>query len=604
MAHRSTRSTYLLAAVALTVSACGGGSNVSNSSPRITAVPLQSTTGSAAFTLDLEDYVTDREAATLTYAVTSGGGAFADSVYSNTFDTMGNYTVEFTVTDGAKTTDGSFVVRVTSANLVVVQEDNSGLQLLDSRTNAFVRVAASTATPSMATGLGDGRLVYQVAGATQSLFVFDPLNRTSTQLGADESGDATYMSKAGNKVLFTTGTSNDRQLFLYNPVTGLTRNLAQGLLSTATVLADSGDIVYYEVGVSGQADIYAYDIDEDQTFAVGTATTDEQLQAVLPDDGVVFSRVGTSGAGDLLYFKVSTGLVEVGADNSSLDLQHKVFSGNSTDSKVVFTAENGAVRGLYSWNPATGDTIDVSGTTTGASVWNTYRAIGAGNEVVFSSAASSAATDIDAFYYDLDTGTNSVLRNGADESQVLGVSSDGTTAYAFLRASAATSSLLAVSLVGSPATVTWAAGSAVATSLGILANGDVVAQRTAGTALAVFDVSVATWGTPITGVDVAFAGDGLDAGDFVYTLTVSSQTDLSMWDASATGSVVVSNTSGNDVFQTLTDDNTILFTRVVGTNTNADLFVWNGTTATQLTDVDEANLLHNHTVLGTYVGTR
>ena len=604
MAHRSTRSTYLLAAVALTVSACGGGSNVSNSSPRITAVPLQSTTGSAAFTLDLEDYVTDREAATLTYAVTSGGGAFADSVYSNTFDTMGNYTVEFTVTDGAKTTDGSFVVRVTSANLVVVKEDNSGLRLLDSRTNAFVRVAASTDTPSMATGLGDGRLVYQVAGATQSLFVFDPLNRTSTQLGADESGDATYMSKAGNKVLFTTGTSNDRQLFLYNPVTGLTRNLAQGLLSTATVLADSGDIVYYEVGVSGQADIYAYDIDEDQTFAVGTATTDEQLQAVLPDDGVVFSRVGTSGAGDLLYFKVSTGLVEVGADNSSLDLQHKVFSGNSTDSKVVFTAENGAVRGLYSWNPATGDTIDVSGTTTGASVWNTYRAIGAGNEVVFSSAASSAATDIDAFYYDLDTGTNSVLRNGADESQVLGVSSDGTTAYAFLRASAATSSLLAVSLVGSPATVTWAAGSAVATSLGILANGDVVAQRTAGTALAVFDVSVATWGTPITGVDVAFAGDGLDAGDFVYTLTVSSQTDLSMWDASATGSVVVSNTSGNDVFQTLTDDNTILFTRVVGTNTNADLFVWNGTTATQLTDVDEANLLHNHTVLGTYVGTR
>ena len=61
MVHRSSHPSPLLAAVALAAVACGGGSNVSNSSPRIDDVPLQSTTGDSAFTLDLANYVADRE---------------------------------------------------------------------------------------------------------------------------------------------------------------------------------------------------------------------------------------------------------------------------------------------------------------------------------------------------------------------------------------------------------------------------------------------------------------------------------------------------------------------------------------------------------------
>ena len=72
----------------------------------------------------------------------------------------------------------------------------------------------------------------------------------------------------------------------------------------------------------------------------------------------------------------------------------------------------------------------------------------------------------------------------------------------------------------------------------------------------------------------------------------------------ASASVVVSNTAGNDTFQILTDDHTILFTRVVGTNTNADLFSWDGATETRLTAADSANLLHDHAVLGKYSGAR
>jgi len=605
MVHRSTSTTFLIATAALSVTACGGGSNVSNASPRIETVPVQSTAGGTAFSLDLGDYVTDREGATLTYAVASGGGSFTGDTYNHTFDTLGAYDVEFTVTDGAKTTTGTFQVKVTSANLVVLREDNAGLLLLDSATNAFVRVTAAAATPTFKTGLGDGRVVYETAGSPTKLFVYDVFTRTNTQLGAGE-GDATYEAKTSdNKVLYTTGTSNDRLLRLYNPQTGVSRELASGLLSTRTVLVNSDDLVFFEVGVSGQADVYAYDPAEDETFAVGTEATDEQLQAVLPNGGLVFSRVSGSGAHDLLYYKVSTGLVEIGADVTALDTRDKVYSAYGTGSQVVFMAQSGVVSEVCSWNPSNGDTTEISGITAGSGSWDTFAAIGAGNEVVFGRTdLVSTPNETDALFYDLDNGATATVRNGSDVSQVLGVSSDGTTAWAFVRASAATSNLLAVSLVASPSTQTFAAGGAVSSTLGVLANGDVVGQRTDGTALNLFDVSAGTWGTAITGTGLVFGGDGIDTGDFVYALTSGGQTDLSMWDASGTTSVVLSNTAGNDAFQAKTANGTVLFTRVVGTNTNRDLFVWNGTAETRLTQADSAGLLHDHTVLGKFAASR
>jgi hypothetical protein len=282
-----------------------------------------------------------------------------------------------------------------------------------------------------------------------------------------------------------------------------------------------------------------------------------------------------------------------------------VYAARGTNSHVVFMAQSGTTSDLCSWNPLTGDTTEISTATGASSDWDEFEAIGAGNEVVFGRTdLVSTPSETDAFFYDLDDGTNATVRNGADVSEVLGVSGDGTTAWAFVRPSGTTSSLLAVSLVGTPSTQTWAAGGAVATTIGVLANGDVVGERTDGTALNLFDVSAGTWGTAITGTGLAFAGDGLDTGDFVYSLTASSQTDLSMWDASGSTSVAISNTAGDDVFQAQTADATILFTRVVAGNTNADLFVWNGTAETRLTTADGAGLLHDHTVLDKFAATR
>ena len=601
-AHRSLLPTALLAA-GLLATACGGGAHVGNAAPRLTEVPQQATVGGSTFTIDLDDYVTDREGATLTFAVMSGGGSFTDSVYANMFDTMGDYEVQFSVSDGQKTSTGSFRVRVTSADFAVVREDTSGVLLLDTATATFVRVAGSTVMPTLAAGLGDGRLVYQLAApAGDQLWVFDPLTRSVAQIAPGASGDVTYRARTStNRILYTTGSGDDQHLYFYNPVTGVSRDLAEGVLSTVTVLVNASDLVFYEVGTNGQADVFSYDPTTDEITTVGDAVTDEQLQAVLPNGAVVFTRLGGSGETDLWYFRLGTGLVEVGADASSIANLDKVYHGCGSGNQVVFAARTGSVSDIWFWNPSGGQSTSISAVFT-AGAYDLFSTLGDGNEVVFQRVVSGS--EADAFFYDLDSATSGTVRNSSDISQVLGTTNDGTTAWALVRPSGSTSDLLAVSLVASPVTRTWSAGGAVSTSLGALANGDVVAQRSDGTALNVFDVSTGMWSTPITGAGLAFGGDGLDDGDFVYALTASSQTDLSMWDASATASVVVSDADGDDAFQAVTLHGTVLFTRVVTGNTNADLFVWDGSTATRLTAGDNAELLHDYTVVGQYSGSR
>ncbi|MBZ0153936.1 MAG: hypothetical protein K8J09_20615, partial [Planctomycetes bacterium] len=422
MAHRPHPS-FLLGVASLAAVACSG-SNSTNAAPRLAEVPQQSVLGGQTFTLDLADYVTDREGATLTYAVSSGGGTFAGSSYSNAFDTMGLYTVEYTVSDGDKTTPGTFVVAVTSANLVVVGEDGSGLLLLDSATNAFVRVAGSAAAPGFDTGLADGRTVYHLGGASPQVWVFDPMTRGNTRLGAAAGGSASYAAKTSDgKVLVLAGASNQKHLYLYNPISGLQRDIAQDLLDDATVLVNSGDLVCYEMNVNGQTDIYAYDVAEDETFAVATESTAEQLQATLPNGGVVFSRIGGGGESDLFCYRVATGLVEIGSDVSGIATADKVYVGQGSASQVVFTASTGGTSDVYSWNPLNGQTTLVSGTSGNV---DAVVGIGAGNEVVFERTVSGSETD--AYFYDLDSGDTAAVRNASDQSDVLAVSSDGTTA--------------------------------------------------------------------------------------------------------------------------------------------------------------------------------
>lgn len=598
MAHRSTPTTLLFTGAALLATACGGGSNVSNASPRLDEVPVQTAAGATTFTLDLASYVSDREGATLTYSVTSGGGAFTGSSYSNVFDTMGTYEVAFAVTDGAKTTPGTFRVKVTSANLVVVREDNTGLLLLDSGTNALVRVTGASTTPLFAAGIDDGRVVYHRSTPSgNKLFAFDVLLRENTRIEPDEPNAVIYRATtADDRIVYSAGTSSDSALRIYNPRTGLSREITRGGVAALDVFVTDGDRIAYEIEANGDTDVFYYDSEEDDSFAIGTGDTDEQLLAKLNNGGIVFSRIGAGGETDLHYWRYGTGTVEIGSDVTALATRNKAFKVSGNGSQVVFSALNGTDEELFSWNPATGQTTTVA---SGSDF--EYDALANGNQVVYREIVDGTRHDV--FFFDLDDATTATILQNTGLNDVLGVTVDGGTSWAIVRRGNGTD-VTAASLVSSPVLQTHAAGGATSTTAGFVANGDVVAQRSDGTALCVFDASAGTWGTPITGTGLQFAGDGLDAGDFVYSLTASSQTDLSMWDASATASVVVSDTAGDDVFQTLTADDTILFTRVVGTNTNADLFVWDGTDETRLTDEDAGGLRHDHTVLGKFAATR
>lgn len=600
MASRSNRSTRLVALVSLLAAACDGGADVTNAAPRITSVPLQFTTD-AAFTLDLADFVSDREGASLTYAVTSGGGAFTGSSYATTFDSMGDHQVDFTVTDGEKSTLGTFTVRVTRANLAVVREDASSLLLLDSGTEQFVRVTGSSAVPTLATGLADGRVVYQLAASGgQQLWIYDPMQRRATQLGGDQPTPATYLTKTSdNRVVFSTGSGNDKRLFVHNPATGLSRDIAQGVLSTLTVLVNADDLIFFEVGDGGQADVYFYDPSEDEIVAVGTGATDEQLQAVLPNGAAVFTRTGPGGEADLFYYRVSTGLVEIGNDVPAIASHNKVYNACGTGSQVVFSAQTGAVSDIYFWNPANGQTTSISAEFT-AGNYDLFASIGAGNEVVLQRVVG--ASEVDAFFYDLDSAVSGTVRDSNDVSAVVAVTSDGTTAWALVLPSGSTTTLLARSLVATPTSVTWTAGSAIDSNVALLDNGDVVAWTADGTEIDNFDVSAGAFGGGIVGTGLAFGGAGIDAGDFVFT--ANSGADMSMWDDSATAAVAVGGTASDPVFQARTLDGTILFTAEATGKTNRDLFVWDGTDVTQLTDEDGAGMRHDHTVLGTYAGSR
>lgn len=598
MVHRSLLRRSALVFTSVLAAACGGGGGVGNGTPRVTTVPQQVTTGGTQVSLDLSTYVTDRESDALTYSVVAGGGAFTGSTYANTFDTMGSYTVTFQVTDAVgNATTATFDVEVTSAHYAVVNEDTTGLLLLDTITESFVRVAASAATPTFAAGLADGKLVYtRGAGAVQQLFVFDPFTRTGRQIGSTLTY-ATYRGKTTDgRIVLTSGTAPDTDLYVYNPRTNLLTEVSavDGELD-GDPLVNTDDLVFYERGDAGQADIYYYDPTTDTSTEVSADANDEQLLAVLPDDGIVFSRVGAGGEHDLFYFKRGTGVVEIGTNVSALATADKAYGGAGSQSQVVFTADNGSAVDIYHWSPTTGLATAIATSGTFA-----FEGIGAGDEVVYRGETSSS--DHDLFFYDLDDATTATVRNSSDLSTLIALTSDGTTAWAIVKGSGAAGAS-AVSLVASPATVALA--SATAVSLGVkLGNGDVIVHNSGQTTIGRFDVSAGAW-TTISGTGLVVGGAGVDAGDFVYRITVSSQQDLKMWDDSGTTSVDISTTTGNDAFAGKTADGTVLFTRVVTGNTTADLFVWDPTDGeTRLTTADGAALFHDHSVAGFYTATR
>ncbi|MBK8098830.1 MAG: hypothetical protein IPK26_17085 [Planctomycetes bacterium] len=598
MAICRTQST-LLAAAALTVASCGGANDVSTAAPRLEEVPQQATTGDEPFSFDLDDYVEERDGAPLTFAVAAGGGSFTGSVYTNTFATMGEYTVEFTVTNGAKTSTGTFDVDVTAADLSAIQEGDTGLFLHDARSNQFLRVAADVTEPTFVADLANGAMVYSRTGASGAqLWVFDPFTRRNTRLSATATGDLTYEGKGSDsRVYYSVVDSGQVELHVYNSRSGGDRVLATSAEVEVTVASDNR--AYVELGVGSNGDVKVYDPATDEVDDVAVGSTEERVVGTGTDGAVVITRVNAdTGETDLFWHSPTAGLVEIGTDVAAIATDDKTWHATDSEGRIVFAADGE----VFAWDPTSASTTNLS-SEYGAGADDEFAALAAGNQVVCKRLVNPGVEE-DVWFFDLDSEISATVRDGADVSAVLGVSGSGTTDWVFLRASGTTTSLLAVSLIATPATQTWAAGATVSTTIGILDNGDVVGQLTGGTKLNLFDVSAGTWGTEITGTGLTFAGDGVAAGDFVYSLTANAQTDLSMWDASGNASVVISNATGNDVFGARTGAGTVLFTRVPTSLTNRELFVFNGTAATQLTEDDVVARRHDHSVAATWSGSR
>ena len=571
---------FLVAAVAAVSAACSGGS-VDNAAPRIDAVPIQTVARGGAFSIDLATYVTDLEEDELSYEVVSGGGSFAGSVYSTTFATMGEYGVTFRVSDGAYSDQATFTVDVTTGRLAVVSEGSSGLLVLDTRTGAFRRLASTAPTPRFLAPAGSRHALYEL-GLNGALWIYDAYSKSSIELAATIPGNAALEAvTADGKVLYTTGEAPAVSLWLYDPGPALAQLIGESLASPNVTVGASGE-VFFQVETGGQSDIVYYSPSSNITVTVSDDSADEQIVAVTPDGGVVFRRVGAGGEFDLLYCLPGAAVAEVGADVAGMPDRDKTFALADSDSRIVFTAEAAGNDELFAWDPATAQTTTIrAGVDT-----EVFAEIGAGDELVYSVASSGSVQDV--YYHDLDDGVTATLRAAGDTSVVLAVTSDGAMSWALIQPGSALAELHVISLDAVPTSQVWLAGGDAGLGA-VLENGDLIAQRDDGAAIAVFDVAAGGWTSPIAGSGLDVAGAGLAAGDFVYEVQVSGQGDLMMWDASVGSPVTISSDVDDDAYDVADVGAAIFFQRRIGGAVTRDLFCWDGTATKQLTGAATAS---------------
>jgi hypothetical protein len=561
---RPSTAAFVLAAALL--AGCNGGGL--NSQPRITTVPTQTVTSGATVTVDISDFVTDKEGAALSYSVVSGGGSFAGSTYSQTFTTMGTYAVTVRVTDaGGKSSDTSFQVVVRTASFAVVQAA-SGLRLVDTGTRNVVMVSDATGfTDTFRAFLSHGVLVYErTIGSDKNLYAFDAFTRATSVLGASATSSEQFGAKTSDgKVVFTTGTTTDRDLFVWNSRTGVTRPIsAQVGEHDRNPFVNSADLVFFERGAAGQADIWVYDPATDNAEPISEALTNETLVATLNGGAVVFGRVGAGGETDLFSYKVGVGLVEIGADLAApLPNQTKTYKGQTSDGKVVFEVTQPTTTDLYIWNPANGASRLIAANATLASVTPV-------DHVVYYVLTGPSNRDL--AHYDYATNVSTTIANSGDDERFDAASSDGHVAYSLFAIGDSSWDLHWFDVDTLSSTTIANAGADDFTFQTILANGKLVYLHEAATPeLFLFDPAGPSSLSIASGNDVQFGGE-MFGGDFCFTQLATGQRDLLLWDESAVAVETISGVAGNDAFGAAVVGGDILFTRVPTGQTTADLF--------------------------------
>jgi len=577
MRHLTNCAVATATTLVLLSTGCGKGDG--NASPRVSNVPLQLTAGGGdVFTLDLSSFVRDPEGGALSYAVVSGGGSFAGSVFSHQFESLGTYTVQFSVTDPAGGSSlGDFDVKVRTANLAVIPAGDD-LSLLDTDTEQFIPVTVSAGfVDTFRATLSRGHVIYERTNGSQRLFVFDTNTRATSALGNSATEDTRYAAQTpDHRVIYTraaTATPTDTDLHIWDSRFGVSQEISAAVgVPDGNPMVTSGGLVYYESGAP--ANVYRFDPVLSASTAVTASATDNTLRAVLADDSVVYSRVGGGGELDLFHYTVAGGEVEIGLDLGATVLdQTRSYRASTSSNQVVFEVTGATDLDVYVFDPVSGVSTAVATT---ASADDVVVGVTALDEVVIETAVSPTNRDVYLF------------TDGASPLRAVAATADNEVFEASLSSgdlvvrveSAGGDTLSLYDTSGSAASALAPAGSSFDQ---VLENDNVVYT----TAADVFVVN--TTGAPapigVGGAGAVFAGEA-GGGDFVVQTTAAAQLDLVLWDESAGAAVTVSSVVGDDAFGVALDDGDLLFLREDPVKATTDLFLWSSTTLAekQLTD--------------------
>lgn len=597
-------SRFHLVVVASALGACGGSAG--GSGPGLSTIPPQ-VASSGVVSIDLASFVAG-DASSFEFAVVDGGGEFDGSVYENTFPTIGSYTVTFDVGVGTARSRGTFDVEVEQADLVVVQRDSSHLTILDAATEQLVEQSASAFAETFRAGLSGGQLVYERdIGGNVDLHVFDLFARRPITVANASDRDETFvLTLSDGSVLFSVSDGSDADLKLWNPDTRFLRIVSAVSGETErNAFATDDDLVFFERVDDGDGDIWYYDPGTDVSVAVSTHAANETLLGVAPNGGVVFGRPGDQAETDLFYFSRATGLLEIGLDVTALDTLEKTFDGASSDGRIVFTATdaNAGIANVWVWEPAEARSTLASSTT--STEVNTFRAITAGDVVVFEATDTANPGTDDVFGYSIGDDAVEQANAGDDDHAFAGAGRiDGEDFVVFTIAGVTTS--IHVYNFATDSRRDAAAASYRADA--VLSDGRVViTQTTAGGGLFLYDAAADTMTSVIAGVGVpVFRSGGAPVGDLVFELDVGGQADLFLWDDSESSVVTVSDDAAPDTFQAVAPSGRIVFRRVLAGNTTGDLFLFDPSdlTTVRLTTADGIGDLHDHAVVGSYAVDR
>lgn len=545
--------------------------------PNVALVPSQEASTGVETRFDLAPFVSGVSLENLTWDVVSGEGSIEGTEYVNTFTVMGSYKVAFRVSNGSdNSTDSEFTVVVQSEFMAVVQRGND-LDLLDGATGALYPIASGGPSPlAFRQRLPNGWLVFErMGGSSVDLFVHN-LNE-AYQLGGAPGLNTVYDNHAlDGRVFFEEGSASETGLYMWNPDSGSKTTIAwRAGMHNRNAFINSAGVVYFEFGNNGQSDIYLWRPEEPWGATVFSSDYHETIRTMMPDGGIVFSTKGLVGEDELFYFRRGHGPFTICGDLPGPIQNHDMRYVTHTSQSLVVVESEGGSKDLWMWSPLGLNSKAIAN----SSADECFESLTPGEQVVYRTETAPGNNDLRVYHYTTDStrdiGTsldNEVFEAVLPNSDVVFAveSSLGRELYRFDVVSGQTELI--------------AGGVGESYSLAaVLGNGQVVYHQggvAGGTML---------W-NPSNGKSAVVAGPGSQFGgdcgdgDFVVSVPVNGQMDLSYWDQSQGKLIVVAQTAQDEKFQAAFYGGVVIYSAVVAPKTSADLFRWSAGTVTRISN--------------------